>query len=224
MLIVLWLRISTPRGATCSKKTIQEGSSIGTEWELAHCTRSGNAAVLITLQAAQNMGSTSQKLDAAEAADTPKTMQVEFRTDHPPIGAPIEGQCQCLSISPSTDNAGHKTANVRNDCSGTVTILGVKDTQSLPAVPEDALFRPREGRWFGYAELEQHMTAVFDGTGAVGLFHVEEFSCPGNEMRHILRCQAGQLQPPPAATCYLQDGIVGERCTCPNGANGITTF
>ena len=213
------------KGATCTSRTVYEGSEIGTEWKLVHCTRTGNDPVLISVEAADNNGSTSQKLDQLQAPDVPKTIQVEFRTETPRLGAPLPAGCSCVSLSPGTDKDGHKTVNIRNDCPDTVPVLGIKDSKELPPGPEDMLLAPRQGRGFAYIQLESHTTGVFDGTGAVGSLKVQEFACPGTDIRPVpLRCQVGQIQPPGAPpACYLHDGIVGEKCQCQNGAIGITT-
>ncbi len=50
--------------ATCSGTSINKGALIGTGWSVAQCTRQGNEAVMVTLEAANQLGATTQTLQA----------------------------------------------------------------------------------------------------------------------------------------------------------------
>jgi hypothetical protein len=53
-----------PSHATCSGPSISKGATIGTGWSVAQCTRQGNDAVMITVEADDQLGATTQTLPA----------------------------------------------------------------------------------------------------------------------------------------------------------------
>jgi hypothetical protein len=218
-------------GAKCMSEVVYKGSRIGTEWETVHCTRDGTADVRISVQAAEGKGYTEQRLPALAGGDvgTPgQIMKVQWQTSHGPIPGPLADQraCTCVSV---TSNAADKTVSVRNECYGILPMMGIKDTRFIPPSPEDNLYRSQDGRTFGYVEIPQHATAIFDGRDAVGNFNYEIYDCPGVRIPRLpLRCQVGQLLPPNQSPgcAYKSDGTyaVGEPCTCAVGdGRGVLT-
>lgn len=221
-----------PLGANCNSDTVYRGSIITTEWEAVHCTREGSGPVVISVQAADNKGYTEQRLDAlaGTTSGTPgQTISVQWRTDHPPIPGPLADQRQCACVS-VTSNVADKTVAVKNECHGTIPMMGIKDTRFIPPSPENNLYRSQDGRTFGYVEIPEHLTAIFDGKGAVGSFNYEIYDCPDVQIPRLpLRCQVGQLLPPNQSQgcAYQLNGgqyAVGEPCTCVGvGGRGVLT-
>lgn len=59
------------KGATCDPIRLRDGVSIGTEWKLQHCSRNGEGPVIITVEAANNMGSTIQSIPGVDQKPPP---------------------------------------------------------------------------------------------------------------------------------------------------------
>lgn len=157
-----------------------------------------------------------------ERAESADTMSVPFEASYPPVGGQIQ-HCPCIAYA-----VEEKGITITNNCPGPVPIMCIKDTEFIPPGPANIdILQLATGRRFAHTTIGAGKKAFFDASGRIGNNGAcQYYACPGTDLQPLpLRCQVGPILPPPSNACMWPQntGVVGQQCTCPNGAIGTLT-